>query len=933
MLPDLLKPTGKSSSAEKRRKAIAEMNSVSEEQQEILFQLARDDEDSSVRIAAIRQLTSAAALHELSIKFSDSAVRTEAEKRVNELLGANHALDEAQYLDLLKQYPELQLRIAAHADSTSVRSEAIQILSSRQLLEVLGATDYTDSRQLIAEKLSNIEDLESARKIMRGKDKNAERIIKTKIDAFRSLERQQAENFARLDKLIEEVEYLASHDWLPEFKELCRAHRQQWDSLEFDIDDDTRQRYQVAREIVDTHYEQQRITEQTRQSQQQLVSELEALLQITARRDLTASLEALSDSQAQQQAFRSGWQALADITPPDRLILNQYDKMLGALHSATQLVAKAADLVPDAIEGSSRTGDSNKSAGNSRQLEAALKRLKWPAEFDELQVATELQQQVVDWDRARKASAEAHEQKLAAAHKKISAISRFSRAGNLARAKQIAEKVAKVLNLFEGKELLALQQRFEKARKTLGDMGDWKNFATEPKYIELCDAMELLITSKHHPDKRSSEMKALQQQWKALGQSDISDQYWPRFKLAADKVYQPCAEFFKQRHKTRKANLEQRQQYVEQMRELLETTGWDNNPDFKQAQSSLRSISDSFTGIKDVERNAGRKQWKQFSKFRDAVTAKLDEAYDANIALKQELIRQTEALAEASAAVENLATLKNLQSRWKQVGITRRNQDQKAWTDFKKHGDIVYNKVQALRQGKREETDQQLNAYREIIKDIQKLARTASDLAEADQQFSVLQANYAALPDLPWQLPEKLSEGIQRDYRNACDQYANSHSRIVKNRQNRQIDALRAKANLCAQQEALGASPTAQQLQEISLQWDSIELQDVELRRRIEARRKTAQSAIDRAAIAAERRMLCIQLEIAMGVESPAEDRALRRQYQLEQMSKSGLGQQVVNNKELLKTMELDWLCMPGAEAEQQKALDERFQLVLCSTD
>jgi hypothetical protein len=66
-------------------------------------------------------------------------------------------------------------------------------------------------------------------------------------------------------------------------------------------------------------------------------------------------------------------------------------------------------------------------------------------------------------------------------------------------------------------------------------------------------------------------------------------------------------------------------------------------------------------------------------------------------------------------------------------------------------------------------------------------------------------------------------------------------------------------------------------------------------------------------------------------VESPAEDKALRRQYQLEQMSKSGLGQQPVNNKELLETMELDWLCMPGAEAEQQKLLDERFQRVLRS--
>jgi exonuclease SbcC len=931
MLDDLFKPAWKSRSVEKRLRAITEMDSVSAEHQKILFQLARDDEDSSIRIAAIGKLTSAAALHELSIKFSDSAVRTEAEKRVNELMGADHALDEAQYRDLLKHYPELQLRIAAHADSSSVRTEVIQILSSQQLLEVLGATVYTDSRQLIAEKLSNMEDLESARKIMRGKDKNAERIIKTKIDAFRSHERQHAENLARLENLIEEVEYLANHDWLPEFKARCLAHRKQWEGLEFDIDDDSRQRYQTAREIVDTHYEQQRVTDETRQSQQQLVSELEALLQIAARRDLASSLEVLSEMQSQQQKFSSGWQALANIIPPDRLILNQYDKMLGALHSATQFVAKVADLVQDTLEDSNQIGDTSSLSKNSRQLEATLKNLKWPADFVELQVATDLQLQMVDWRKARKASAEAYEQKLAMVHNKISSIFRFSHAGNLTRAKQIAEKVKKSFSQFDGKDLLNLQERLEEASKTLGDMSDWKNFATEPKYIELCDAMELLATSKQHPDKRSSEMKALQQQWKALGHSDVSNQYWPRFKLAADKVYQPCAEFFEQRHKVRKSNLEQRQQYVEQMRELLETTDWDNNPDYKEVQSSVRSICDSFTSVKDVERNAGRKQWKQLSKFKDAVSAKLDVVYEANIALKQDLIRQTEVLAEATAKVENLVTLKTLQTRWKHIGITRRNQDQKAWTAFKKHGDIVYNKVQELRQGKRDETDQQLNAYREIIKDIQKLARTASDLAESDQQFSVLQANYAALPDLPLQLPEKLSEGIQRDYHKACDQYDNSHSRIIKNRHNQQIEALRSKANICAQQEALGASPSEQQLHEISLQWDSIELQNVELSRRIEARRETAQSAIDRAAIGAERRMLCIQLEIAMGVESPAEDTALRRQYQLEQMSKSGLGQQPVNNKELLETMELDWLCMPGAQAEQQKALDKRFQHALRS--
>jgi DNA repair protein SbcC/Rad50 len=373
----------------------------------------------------------------------------------------------------------------------------------------------------------------------------------------------------------------------------------------------------------------------------------------------------------------------------------------------------------------------------------------------------------------------------------------------------------------------------------------------------------------------------------------------------------------------------------------------------------MRSISDHFTAVKDVERGAGEKQWKQFKNFKDQVTARLDVVCEANLKLKHQLIEQAAALAEAEAKEENLAKLKALQTRWKQVGITRRNQDQKAWTEFKKQGDLVYQKVQDLHHVEKQKTDQQINAYRDIIKAIQQLARTAKDLAEADQQFSALQVKYAELPELPLpetrsaeskgpdtyrpdshraeprrhpapgQLPEKLAEGIQRDYRKACDQFDECRSRIINNKHAQQIEALRQKAALCLLQEALGESPPAEKLQQIAQQWDAIELHDAALSRRIEQRRESAQAAIDRDAIGAERRMLCLQLEIAMGAPSPAEDKALRMQYQLEQMNKSGLGQQSENSAEQLEQLELDWLCMPGAEPELQKELDQRFQRAL----
>ena len=919
MLSSFFKPAWQHSSVEKRMRAIADLHSDSIEHQQILLQLASGDDDDSIRIAAMQRLTDAGVLHELSKENPDSTVSVEAENRLNELMATSQVVDEAQYRNLLACYPELHLRIATHADFSSIRTLAIQNLPDGQLLEVLGVTRHTDCRQLIAEKLSDIANLESARKIMRGKDKNAERIIKAKIDAIRSHERELAENKSRVEKLIDEVEYLSTHDWLPEFQARCRAHRQHWDNLAFEVEDEDRQRYQLARELVDSHYQQQQEIERALQSQQQLLGELDALLQITAARDITASVKSQLEMQSQLQQLGTSWRALAKIIEADQSVVKQFEKMFGAIQSATQFVTSAAELLHSARE------DGSKQSDVVLKLGAALKKLSWSDDLPELQIATEVQQQLLDWRNEQKASAEAQREKLARMHKNISSISRFSRAGNLGRAKQAAQKVQKALDKFDGKDRLDLQERFDEASKTLGDMGDWKNFATEPKYIELCDAMELLTTSSQHADKRSSEMKALQQQWKSLGHSDVSEQYWPRFKLAADQVYQVCAEFFEQRRGVRKTHLEQRKQYLEEMRELLQSTDWDNSPDYKAVQTSVHNIHSGFTSIKDLERNAGEKQWKQYSTLKAAVMAKLDVVYDENIALKQRLINQAETLAEATAIAENLTSLKSLQARWKQIGVTRRGEDQKAWKAFKKQGDIIYNKVQELRRSQRAETDQQLDAYRDIIKAIQQLAKTANDLAEADHQFSELQASYSQLPELPRQLPEKLLEGIHRDYRNACDQLDLCRSRIIKGQHNQQLDALRQKASLCTRLEALAASASEQQLQEISQQWDSIELHNPGLSQRIEARRDSAQSDMDRDAITAERRMLCIRLEILMDIESPPEDRALRMQYQLQQMNHSGLGQPAIDGKQLIKDMELDWLCMPGAEAEQQVALDERF--------
>ena len=669
MLADLFKPAWKSGSVEKRLKAIAAMDSANLEQQKILDQLASDDEDATICIAAIQKLSSAPALHQISLKHANDTVRTEASNRLNELMGESASLSPQQFDDILKLYPELKVRVAAHAEAAAVRNQAIQGMSAEQLLEVLLETTYTDSRQQIANMLLDVESLDSARKVMRGKDKNAERIVKTKLDEFRRQEREQAENLVTVNELIEEVEYLSSRDGLPEFKTRCQAHCNRWDNLDVEIDNELKQRYQAARSVLDTRYQELVSIEKAKQSQQEKVDELQSLLKAVARRDLKNAINQLSETYAKRDQIISSWQSLALITIPEQRLSDQYLEMKAALQVATQFVEKIDPLfsqeqntTQDNISAQDKLEDLSENNENStsestdtvpqqqsgppiQPLGAALKKLKWPLGYGVLKIETELRNQLAEWQKAQQDEAEKHEKKLAQVHKNISSIFHFSRIGNLVRAKQMCVRVEKALDKFSGKDRTALNDRFEEARLTLGDISDWKNFATEPKYVELCEAMEQLVDSKLHPDKLTKDMKALQQQWKELGNSDISDQYWPRFKQAADAVYKPCAIFFEERHKQRKANLAQRQKYVVELRELLEQTNDENNPDYKIVESSLRSINDRFISIKDVERNPGQKQWVQFTKVKDEIFTKLDVVYDANIELKQKLIEQAEALA------------------------------------------------------------------------------------------------------------------------------------------------------------------------------------------------------------------------------------------------------------------------------------------------
>lgn len=907
MLSGLFKSGWQSESAEKRLLAIARMDVIDSKSQIALETLALEDSEPEVRQAAIEKIAQPATLLQISQTHTDAGTVEIANARFIKLIGPKSCLTKSELSALGDSHPTCKTLLAQHCPHAELRHSLLADMSEMDQARLIEDVDYADTRKLISEQLVSKQALELARKSIKGKDKSAEKTIKQKLDRIRADDKLAQDNQAAAEAICVDMEFVANHpEWRPEFKERFLRYDSAWQSLGFAPSDSMQLRYSAAQKNAAAKVEQQTLVEAAQKTQLRITESLQDYC-----KELTDdSMEQIAEKKTvlsdKLSTALSEWLKQSEVATPDSDIAKVFLVAQKALTSVIDL------------------GDSVSRQDNTAALGRSIKQLQWPKHYPTLKAFDEAKALIAEQKKQNKQAQQSEAAKLDSLHKRISRLLSSSKRGDIKQAKQELAATTKIASHFSGKDKLALDERLAQATESVNKMADWQDFATEPKLIELCEAMEKLCKATDHPDKLTKKINTLQQRWKSLGHSDITDQHWERFKAAADTAYEPCSTFFKERRETQRANLVKREPMIKRMQELLENTPWTDAPDYKKVEIELRNINNDWQKIKNVEQGPGQKQWTKLSKIRDEVYQHLDLVYDANLELKHKIISQVEALAETDIKEESIDKLKLFQNRWKQVGITRRKQDQAAWKKFKHASDQVYAKVQGVRQEVRAEEDAQLKGYRDIIKQIQSIAKSATDIANADKEIDSLQSDYQALPPLPKNLPEKLIKGIAADFQRALTAYEKTKERLHQEAKSKILDKLTEKAALCAQLELLDADAPADRIDALRSEIDAIELHDKALNQQFETRLNAALDADKQNAYEARRRM-CIDLEIQLGVDSPADDKSLRMQIQLEQMKEQGIGHNLSEKNARTNQLRRDWLCLPGAKADLQSALEQRF--------
>ena len=232
MLGGLLKPNWQSDSAEKRRLAVLKMPVNDQANQSIFATLALEDPDHTVRAACISQLKSASQLFSVYQNQTDKVLKSQAKHAFCDLIGSNSALSEIELNALLAEFKDAHILIAQLCPYSNLRSKIFDNLDQIECAQAIDGVAYADTRLYLAERLTEIEALEIARRKLKGKDKKSEKTIRAKLEEYRSKNRQQKQVDDEAAEICEKIEFIANHpEWRSEFKDRYRQYLQRWSAL------------------------------------------------------------------------------------------------------------------------------------------------------------------------------------------------------------------------------------------------------------------------------------------------------------------------------------------------------------------------------------------------------------------------------------------------------------------------------------------------------------------------------------------------------------------------------------------------------------------------------------------------------------------------------------------------------------------------------
>jgi len=286
----------------------------------------------------------------------------------------------------------------------------------------------------------------------------------------------------------------------------------------------------------------------------------------------------------------------------------------------------------------------------------------------------------------------------------------------------------------------------------------------------LCEAAEKLAEVED-PISAFHQLQKLHQEWRETGPvvKDLREEIWKRFKDASTLVNKRHQEHFELLKKDEEENLKKKTLLCQQV-EALDFENLKTYAQWDEMTKQVLALQAEWKTVGFTPRKVNAEIFERFrlacDRFFQAKTAYFKESrekFAANLAAKNALIEQAEALKDSTDWGATTNKLVALQKEWKTIGPVARKVSDAVWKRFNEACNYFFEQKNAANAGVREEEEKNLALKKDVIAELEKLA---SELGEnALQSVRELQAKWAEIGHVPFSKKEKM----YRRYRELCD--------------------------------------------------------------------------------------------------------------------------------------------------------------------
>lgn len=890
------------------------------ESQTLIEGMAASDSEESVRAAAVTKLVSINGLQR--VLEAQPAMARAIESRIVEL-SSDNTLSESDAIALLEKNATLYAPLlASHSANESIRKAALEKISDETvLLSVIEQSRFHDVRLVCAKQLKNDDNIKAALNACRSRDKEVARLLQSGIDEKNELESKEKAATVSVGSTLLSMQNLGESVWSPQTAGKHASLNAKWQSIDESYRASSTVLFSAASEKVTqllAEHQKHAETEAVDASATSVSSSTESAAVVASnpkpdpnRDALLSALKPVKLEELDKFEYKVPIEAGSD---SEKILAHA--KSIGVLFNPPFEINKAR---PGAINDRAKR---IKALLNTQSIlpDIAMGECVYMAQLNEHSdvLASRL-------DKAKQESLD----RAKATHKQFAALSATITDGKWGPASSMFRRLTKKVDTMESAERSQFSDKISRAEKQLAEMADWQDFAARPKLEVLCDTMESLPAKELKPEALAKEIKSLQAQWKSLGPSRASNELWSRFKTAGDTAYEPCKAFFAEKQEQRDSKQATKAALCDQLEKEYQTIDWDA-ADWKAVQRTVNNAKRDWSKNRVQDRKPDRALEQRFSDVLKPLEEKLTVQYDANVLEKKDLIEKIQKLAEAEINQHSANQAKKLQSSWKQVGVVRRKDDQALWEEFNTHCKVIYKHQHEQKREQYQASMSHVFRARDIIKELRKISKSPES---EEQQVQALQTEFQALAEFP----EKDKKFLLRDFRGAVDACGKMQETAHKRRASAEVNEVVRLVGLCEQLELAVELPenvTDTLLEDVSHAWQNSEASVArEILNKLESRRDAALKHIKAATQynfdknETARRNLLIKMEILADKDTPAEDKALRMQYQLENLREGMISSAVVDKRAELAQLTNDWYVAPPVKQSIKDSLHSRFLL------